>query len=101
MNRFATDTVTLHSRSAVVLAAIPVSRSRTAGSTGLGGAVKRLVARAFVAAKAARRPVRTENDESTRIALMRDGFSVDEGRPRGGAPRNLDAARYDVLRQIR
>jgi hypothetical protein len=100
MNRFATDTVTLHSRSAVVLAAIPAFRRRTVGSTGLG-AVKRLIARPFVAAKAARRAVRTENDESTRIALMRDGFSIDEGRPRGGAPRNLDAARYDVLRQIR
>jgi hypothetical protein len=101
MNRFATDTVTLHSRSAVVLAAIPAVRRRTVGSTRLGAAVKRLIARPFVAAKAARRAMRAENDESTRIALMRDGFSIDEGRPRGGAPRNLDAARYDVLRQIR
>ena len=64
-------------------------------------ALARLVARPIaLAMNAARRPVRLDNDV-TRAALMRDGFSIDQGRFRDGPPRSLDQARYDVLRQIR
>jgi hypothetical protein len=46
-----------------------------------------------------RRPMRTRNDESTRIAVTRDGISIDR-RPSGGA-RTLDGGHYDLLRQFR
>jgi hypothetical protein len=94
--------VTLNSRAGVVTAAIPVRRRRkVAASERL---LVRLVRRVFrsnvVTMTVERRPVRTKNDESTRIALTRDGISIDQGRPRGGA-RNLDGGHYDLLRQFR
>jgi hypothetical protein len=104
MNRFAgpSDIVTLNSRSGVVLAAIPVSRRRTASSASLLRRLARRIFRPTVSAMTVqRRAVRTENDEVTRAALERDGLSGDQERFRGGAPRNLDGARYDFLRQLR
>jgi hypothetical protein len=90
------------SLSVVVLAAIPISLRSSVASDSFLVTLGRLVARPFAQAmKAARRPARAENDDATRVALMRDGFSIDERRFRGGVPRNLDHAHYDILRQIR
>jgi len=103
MNRFSspTDIVTLNSRSGVVLAAIPVSRRRTASSDRFVRRLARRIFRPTVATMTVeRRPVRLENDEETRAALLRDGFTVDQGRSHGGPPANPDA-RYDFLRQLR
>ncbi len=89
------------SMSVVVLAAIPVSLRSTMTSESLLAALVRRVARPIaLVMNAARRLVRVDN-EVTRAALVRDGFSIDQGRFRDGPPRSLDQARYDVLRQIR
>ena len=93
--------VTLNSRAGVVTAAIPVRRRRTVTSDRLLVRLARLIVRPFVVTMSVeRRPVRTRNDESTRIAVTRDGISIDQGRARGGA-RNLDGGHYDLLRQSR
>ena len=93
--------VTLNSRAGVVTAAIPVRRRRTVKSDRLLVRVARRIFRPFVVTMSVeRRPVRTKNDESTRIALTRDGISIDQGRSRGGA-RNLEGGHYDLLRQFR
>ena len=93
--------VTLNSRAGVVTAAIPVRRRRTAASDRLLVRLARRIVRPFVVTMSVeRRPVRTKNDESTRIAVTRDGITIDQGRPRSGA-RNLDGGHYDLLRQFR
>jgi hypothetical protein len=93
--------VTLNSRAGVVTAAIPVRRRRTVESDRLLVRLARRVFRSNVVTMTVeRRPLRTKNDESTRIALTRDGISIDQARPRGGA-RNLDGGHYDLLRQFR
>ena len=94
--------VTLNSRAGVVTAAIPVRRRRRAiASDRLLVRLVRRIFRPFVVTMSVeRRPVRTKNDESTRIALTRDGISIDQGRSRGGA-RNLDGGDYDLLRRFR
>ena len=93
--------VTLNSRAGVVTAAIPVRRRRKVASERLLVRLARRVFRSNVVTMTVeRRPVRAKNEESTRIAVTRDGISIDRGRPRGGA-RNLDGAHYDLLRQFR
>ena len=97
-----TDVVTPNARGGAVLAAIPVRRLRAAVSERIPFTLARRMFRSIVATTSVeRRPVRTENDASTRIALKRDGISIDRGRPRGGAPRDLDGLHYDLLRQFR
>ena len=93
--------VTLNSRAGVVTAAIPVRRRRPAESDRLLVRLARRIVRPFVVTmNVERRPVRTKNDESTQIAVTRDGITINQGRPRGGA-RNLDGGHYDLLRQFR
>ena len=89
------------SMSVVVLAAIPVSLRSTMTSESLLAALVRRVARPIaLAMTAVRRLVHVDNDV-TRAALMRDGFSIDHGRFRDGPHRSLDQMHYDALRQIR
>ena len=104
MNRSTSSTnhITLNSRAGVVFAALPVRRHRTVAFDRLLVKLARRIFRPFVVKMTVeRRPLRTENGEPTRIALTRDGNSIDQGRPRGGAPGNLDGAHYDLLRQFR
>jgi hypothetical protein len=92
--------VTLNSRAGVVTAAIPVRRRRKVASERLVVRLARRIVRPFVVTMSVeRRPMRTRNDESTRIAVTRDGISIDR-RPSGGA-RTLDGGHYDLLRQFR
>ena len=89
------------SLSVVVLAAIPISLHSSVASDSRVVTLARLTARPIVLAmNAVRRLARVENDV-TRAALMRDGYSIDQSRFRDGPPRNLYHAGYDIVRQIR
>ena len=69
--------VTLNSRAGVVTAAIPVRRRRPAGSDRLLVRLARRIFRSSVVTMTVeRRPVRTTNEASTRIAVTRDGISL-------------------------
>ena len=92
MNRSTSSTnhITLNSRAGVVFAALPVRRRRAVASDRLLVKLARRIFHPFVVKMTVeRRPV------------TRDGISTDRGRPRGGAPGNLDGAHYDLLRQFR
>jgi hypothetical protein len=92
----------IRSLSVVALTAIPGSlRSSIASESQLVALARRVARRILLAMRAARRLVHVHNDDVARAALSRDGFSIDQGRFRDGAPRNLDHARYDILRQVR
>jgi hypothetical protein len=86
----------IRSLSIAALVAIPVSlRSTVAPDNLVLTLARRITRRIALALVAARRAMRVENDV-TRNALMRDGFSVGQE-----SPRTLGPAGYDVLRQIR
>jgi len=69
--------VTLNSRAGVVTAAIPVRRRRKVASERLLVRLARRVFRSNVVTMTVeRRPVRTTNEASTRIAVTRDGISL-------------------------
>ena len=102
MNRSTSPTnIALNSRAGVVLAALPVRRRRAVASDRPLIRLARRIFRSTLATMGVeRRPLRTGYVEPTRIALTRDGISIDRGRPRGGA-RSLDGGHYDLLRQFR
>ena len=62
--------------------------------------LKRLVAARKEQTMNRRRLARTERD-AARIALARDGLSIDSARFRAGSPRPAGHADYEVMRQIR
>ena len=102
MNHSTSPTTTINSRAGVVFAALPVRQRRAVASDRLLVRLARRIYRSSVEAMGvARRPLRTRNDEPTRITLTRDRISIDQGRPRGGGPGNLDGTHYDLLRQFR